>query len=101
MWIWAAIVVLVSLPVMAIARTPQGLAVDPTGICARVGAARVRQLEERIRELKVYGVRDVGFDPVDAGGAERTADVEAFARLVIGLAYAQGRGPFVSRFEPG
>jgi hypothetical protein len=46
-------------------------------------------------------VRDAGFDPVDAGGAERTADVEAFARLVIGLAYAQGRGPFVYRFEPG
>ena len=46
-------------------------------------------------------VRAAGFDPVDAGGAERTADVEAFARLVIGLAYAQGRGPFVYRFEPG
>ena len=45
-------------------------------------------------------VRDAGFEPVDAGGAERTGDVEAFARLVIGLAYAQGRGPFVYRFEP-
>jgi len=45
-------------------------------------------------------VRDAGFEPVDAGGAERTGDVEALARLVIGLAYAQGRGPFVYRFEP-
>ena len=45
-------------------------------------------------------VRAAGFEPVDAGGAERTGDVEAFARLVIGLAYAQGRGPFVYRFEP-
>ena len=44
-------------------------------------------------------VRDAGFDPVDAGGAERTPEVEALARLVIGLAYAQGRGPFVYRFE--
>ncbi|HSK17175.1 MAG TPA: NAD(P)-binding domain-containing protein [Gaiellaceae bacterium] len=44
-------------------------------------------------------VRDAGFEPVDAGGADRTADVEAFARLVIGIAYRQGRGPFVYRFE--
>jgi predicted dinucleotide-binding enzyme len=43
--------------------------------------------------------RDAGFEPVDAGGAERTPDVEAFARLVIGIAYRQGRGPFVYRFE--
>ena len=45
-------------------------------------------------------VRAVGFEPVDAGGAERTHEVEAFARLVIGLAYGQGRGAFVYRFEP-
>lgn len=45
-------------------------------------------------------VRAVGFEPVDAGGAERTHEVEAFARLVIGIAYRQGRGPFVYRFEP-
>jgi hypothetical protein len=43
--------------------------------------------------------RDAGFEPVDAGGADRTADVEALARLVIGIAYRQGRGPFVYRFE--
>ena len=45
-------------------------------------------------------IRDAGFDPVDLGGPEQTADVEAFARLVIGLAYRQGHGPFVYRFEP-
>jgi predicted dinucleotide-binding enzyme len=45
-------------------------------------------------------VRDAGFEPVDAGGSDRTDDVEAFARLVIGLAYTQGHGPFVYRFEP-
>jgi predicted dinucleotide-binding enzyme len=45
-------------------------------------------------------IRDAGFEPVDVGGGEHTQDVEAFARLVIGLAYRQGRGPFVYRFEP-
>jgi predicted dinucleotide-binding enzyme len=44
-------------------------------------------------------VSDLGFEPVDAGGAEITPLVEAFARLVIGLNYGQGRGPFVYRFE--
>ena len=45
-------------------------------------------------------MRDAGFEPVDVGGSEHTPEVEAFARLVIGLAYRQGRGPFVYRFEP-
>jgi predicted dinucleotide-binding enzyme len=44
-------------------------------------------------------VREAGFDPVDVGGHERVADLEAFARLVIGIAYRPGRGPFVYRFE--
>ncbi len=44
-------------------------------------------------------VRDAGFVPVDAGGSEVTPLVEAFAKLVIGIAYRQGRGPFVYRFE--
>lgn len=44
-------------------------------------------------------IRDAGFEPVDAGGHDRVDDVEAFARLVIGIAYRQGRGPFVYRFE--
>lgn len=45
-------------------------------------------------------VRDAGFEPVDAGGLEHAPELEALARLVIGLAYRQGRGPFVYRFEP-
>ena len=44
-------------------------------------------------------IRDAGFDPVDAGDHAQAADLEAFARLVIGIAYRQGRGPFVYRFE--
>lgn len=43
--------------------------------------------------------RDAGFEPVDAGRADVTPLVEAFAKLVIGIAYSQGRGPFVYRFE--
>ncbi len=60
-------------------------------ICGNDPAAK-----EAVAEL----IRDAGFEPVDAGGAERTPEVEALARLVIGLAYREGRGPFVYRFEP-
>jgi predicted dinucleotide-binding enzyme len=45
-------------------------------------------------------IEDAGFEPVDAGGTDVTPLVEAFAQLVIGIAYRQGRGPFVYRFEP-
>jgi predicted dinucleotide-binding enzyme len=42
---------------------------------------------------------DAGFEPVDAGGADATPLVEALAKLVIGIAYRQCRGPFVYRFD--
>jgi len=45
-------------------------------------------------------IADLGFEPVDVGGAEAAPWVEAFAHMVITLAYHQGRGPFVYRFEP-
>jgi 8-hydroxy-5-deazaflavin:NADPH oxidoreductase len=45
-------------------------------------------------------ISDLGFDPVDVGGADATPGLEAFARMVITLAYGRGRGPFVYRFEP-
>jgi predicted dinucleotide-binding enzyme len=45
-------------------------------------------------------ISDLGFEPVDVGGAEATPWVEALAHMVIGLAYRQGRGPFVYRFQP-
>jgi len=44
-------------------------------------------------------IEDAGFEPVDAGGLDATPLVEAFAWLVIGIAYRQGRGPFVYRFR--
>lgn len=45
-------------------------------------------------------IEDACFEPVDAGGADATPLVEALAHLVIGIAYRQGRGPFVYRFQP-
>ena len=44
-------------------------------------------------------ISDAGFEAVDAGGSDATPLLEAFARLVIGIAYRQGRGPFVYRFQ--
>jgi 8-hydroxy-5-deazaflavin:NADPH oxidoreductase len=52
------------------------------------------------KELVAGLIRDAGFEPVDAGDHSQAADLEAFARLVIGIAYRQGRGPFTYRFEP-
>lgn len=47
-------------------------------------------------------IRDAGFEPVDAGGLSVAADMEAFARLAIGIAYGQGRGPFFYKLSaPG
>jgi predicted dinucleotide-binding enzyme len=51
------------------------------------------------KEIVADLVRAAGFDPVDAGDHAQSADLEAFARLVIGIAYRQGRGPFVYRFD--
>ena len=50
--------------------------------------------KEQVAQL----ITDAGFEPIDAGGAETTPLVESFAKLVIGIAYRQGRGPFVYRF---
>jgi predicted dinucleotide-binding enzyme len=52
------------------------------------------------KEIVAGLIRDAGFEPVDSGDHSQAADLEAFARLVIGIAYRQGRGPFTYRFEP-
>jgi predicted dinucleotide-binding enzyme len=44
-------------------------------------------------------IRDAGYEPVDAGPLDRAPDVEAFARLLIRLAYDEGRGRFFYRFS--
>jgi predicted dinucleotide-binding enzyme len=54
--------------------------------------------DESAKETVAALIRDAGFEPVDAGPLASAGDVEAFARLVIGIAYEQGRGPFVYRF---
>jgi 8-hydroxy-5-deazaflavin:NADPH oxidoreductase len=44
-------------------------------------------------------ITDIGMTPVDVGGLDQAANVEAFARMNISLAYGQGRGPQVYRFD--
>jgi hypothetical protein len=56
--------------------------------------------DEDAKRIVAALVEDTGFEPVDVGGSGATPLVEALAHLVIGLAYSQGRGPFVYRFEP-
>jgi hypothetical protein len=51
------------------------------------------------KETVAQLISDAGFEPEDAGGAEVSPLVEALAQLVIGIAYRQGRGPFVYRFQ--
>lgn len=53
------------------------------------------------KEVVASLVRAAGFDPVDAGGAEAVPNIEALAKLVIGIAYTQARGPFTYRFDLG
>jgi predicted dinucleotide-binding enzyme len=44
-------------------------------------------------------IRDIGLEPVDVGGLDQAANVEAFARMNVNLAFGQGRGLLVYRFE--
>lgn len=44
-------------------------------------------------------IRDAGFEPVDVGALDQAANIEGFARMIINLAYKQGFGPHVYRFE--
>ncbi|MGH2996813.1 MAG: hypothetical protein ACRDM9_10910, partial [Gaiellaceae bacterium] len=55
--------------------------------------------DAKAKETVAQLIRDVGLEPVDAGGLEVAPQVEAFAQLIIGIAYRQGRGPFFYRFE--
>ena len=55
--------------------------------------------EAEAKAITASLIEDLGFEPVDVGGSEHTAAVESFAKLVIGIAYRQSRGPFVYRFE--
>jgi predicted dinucleotide-binding enzyme len=56
--------------------------------------------DDDAKEVVAELIRDLGFEPVDVGGAEATPWVETLAKLVITLAYGRGRGPFVYRFQP-
>jgi predicted dinucleotide-binding enzyme len=45
-------------------------------------------------------IKGAGFEPIDVGSLKEAGALEAFARLVIDLAYRKGRGPFVYQFRP-
>lgn len=51
------------------------------------------------KELVAQLARDAHLEPVDVGGLDQAPDVEGFARMIINLAYNQGFGPSVYRFE--
>jgi predicted dinucleotide-binding enzyme len=43
-------------------------------------------------------IRDIGLEPVDVGGLDQAANVEAFARMNVNLGFGQGRGLLVYRY---
>jgi predicted dinucleotide-binding enzyme len=45
-------------------------------------------------------ITDAGFEPVDAGGLIMARDIESLAKLVVAVAYDQGRGPFAYKLLP-
>jgi predicted dinucleotide-binding enzyme len=51
------------------------------------------------KELVAQLLHDIGLEPVDAGGLDVAPSLEAFALMMIGIAYREGRGPFFYRFE--
>jgi 8-hydroxy-5-deazaflavin:NADPH oxidoreductase len=56
--------------------------------------------DRRAKSVAVTLIRDVGFDPVDAGRARIARYVEPFALLVAQLAYEGKGGPELAyRFE--
>jgi hypothetical protein len=55
--------------------------------------------DPQAKEIVGLLAREAGLDPADVGGSEQTANIEALAGLVIFMAYGQGGGPFVYRFE--
>jgi predicted dinucleotide-binding enzyme len=67
----------------------------------RAGAACVYCGDDtRAKNVVAQLITDVGLEPVDVGGSEATPWIEGFLRILLALAYRQGRGPFVYRFEP-
>jgi 8-hydroxy-5-deazaflavin:NADPH oxidoreductase len=56
--------------------------------------------EERAKEVAARLIRDVGFDPVDAGPLQAARYIEPFTLLVGRLAYEGDKGPELAyRFE--
>jgi 8-hydroxy-5-deazaflavin:NADPH oxidoreductase len=56
--------------------------------------------DEGAKETVSGLIRDIGMDPIDVGGLDQAPNVEAFARMNVNLAFGQGRGLLVYRFDP-
>jgi len=55
--------------------------------------------DEAAKETVAGLIRDIGLEPVDVGGLDQAANVEAFARMNVNLGFGQGRGLLVYRFD--
>jgi hypothetical protein len=55
--------------------------------------------DEGAKETVSGLIRDIGMDPVDVGGLDQAPNIEAFARMNVNLAFGQGRGLLVYRFD--
>ena len=55
--------------------------------------------DEGAKETVAGLIRDVGLEPVDVGGLDQAANVEAFARMNVNLGFGQGRGLLVYRYD--
>lgn len=55
--------------------------------------------DEKAKATVASLIEDAGFEPIDLGGIDQTPLLEALARIVIGLAYRQGYGPCLYRFD--
>jgi predicted dinucleotide-binding enzyme len=55
--------------------------------------------DEGAKETVAGLIRDIGLEPVDVGGLDQAANVEAFARMNVNLGLGQGRGVLVYRYD--
>lgn len=71
----------------------QQAAAGPTPDCVFCGD------DSDAKDVTAMLIRDAGYYPIDAGGLSAAVEVEAFARLVIGIARL-GTGPVLYRLRP-
>jgi 8-hydroxy-5-deazaflavin:NADPH oxidoreductase len=55
--------------------------------------------DEGAKETVAGLIREIGLEPVDVGGLDQAANVEAFARMNVNLGFGQGWGVLVYRYD--